>query len=172
MLSIPDAGLAELMHERAIRRVLLQYCRGIDRLDMKLVEDCYWPEASDQHGSFSGARDEFVAWVEPLLRRHTMTMHHLGNIIIDVDPGGERARSESYGVAYHSGEPAGDIRWNYAAGFRYVDRFERRGDQWRIADRITAIEWVRAWDSDRERLAASGDPVPRRDGTDPALADS
>jgi hypothetical protein len=158
-------ALAELLDERAVRRVLLQYCRGIDRLDMELLRDCYWPEATDRHGPFSGSRDEFVAWVEPLLRRHTMTMHHLGNILIDLD--GPVAVAETYGVAYHSGEPAGDLRWNYAAGFRYVDRLERRDGQWRILDRITAIEWAREWDADRERIKVFGEHLPSRDHTDP-----
>jgi hypothetical protein len=29
----------------------------------------------------------------------------------------------------------------WIAGGRYVDRFERRGDEWRIALRTNAIEW-------------------------------
>jgi hypothetical protein len=157
--------LAVLLDERAIHRVLLQYCRGVDRMDLQLVSDCYWPEATDQHGRFVGSRDEFIAWVEPLLRRQSMTMHHLGNVLIDVQ--GDAAVAETYGVAYHSGAPAGDLRWNYVAGFRYIDRLERRDGQWRIADRVTAIEWTKAWDADRERIGAFGEQLPRRDRTDP-----
>ena len=56
-------------------------------------------------------------------------------------------------MAYHSGPPAGDLRWNYAAGFRYVDRFECRQQVWRIADRVTVVEWVTPWDADLERAA-------------------
>ena len=29
------------------------------------------------------------------------------------------------------------------AGLRYVDRFERRGSEWRIAKRVCAFEWRR-----------------------------
>lgn len=155
------------LEEQAIRRVVLLYCRGIDRLDLELVRGCYWPEATDRHGPFIGTRDEFVEWVAPLLRRHSMTMHHVGNVLVDVDVVGGVATSETYCVAHHSGDPAGDIRWNYVAGIRYLDRFERRSGEWRIADRVTAIEWVRAWDTDRGRLEAFGDPLPRRDRTDP-----
>ncbi|ETB35566.1 hypothetical protein N602_26640 [Mycobacterium avium subsp. hominissuis 10-5606] len=157
--------LEELLDERAIRRVLYSYCRAIDRLDIELLRDCYWPEATDRHGPFTGTRDEYVAWVTALLRRHTMTMHQLGNILIDLD--GDTAHAETYAVAYHSGEPPGDIRWNYVAGFRYVDTFGRRDGQWRIMNRLTAIEWTQAWDADRERLALFGEHLPRRDGTDP-----
>jgi hypothetical protein len=159
-----DNRFAAFIDENEIRRVLHNCCRGIDRLDLALVRDCYWPEATDRHGTFSGSRDEFLAWVEPLLRRHTMTMHHLGNITIDL--GGDTAYAETYAVAYHSGEPAADIRSNYAAGFRYVDAFERREGCWRIAERVTAIEWLQPWDADRERLAMLGEPLPRRDRLD------
>ena len=77
-------GLSALLAERAIRRVVTNYARGIDRLDMDLVRECYWPEATDVHGPFTGTRDEFIAWVEPLLNRQSMTMHHLANVIVDV----------------------------------------------------------------------------------------
>lgn len=169
MTSDLDAGvaaeLAGLLDEQAIRRVLLLYCRGIDRLDLELVRECYWPEATDRHGPFLGTRDEFVSWVGGVLRRHTMTMHHVGNILVEVH--GDVAQTETYCVAYHSGEPAGDMRWNYAAGIRYVDRLERRAGAWRIADRVTVLEWVRPWDAERDRVAAFGERMARRDRTDP-----
>lgn len=149
--------MTAILDEHAIRRVLLRYCRGIDRRDLELVRSCYWPEATDVHGPFSGTRDEFVAWVERLLRRHTMTMHHAGNMLVDVRS--EEAEAETYCVAYHSGDPAGDLRWNYVAGVRYVDRFEKRSGEWRIADRMTAIEWMRPWDADRDLITAvAGEP--------------
>lgn len=163
------AGHQQLDDELAIRRVLLRYCRGIDRVDLESVRDCYWPEAVDRHGPFTGTRDEYVAYLTTLLPRHTMTMHHVGNMLIEFDETIDNtAYSETYAVAYHSGEPPGDIRWNYAAGFRYVDRLERREGRWRIAERTTAIEWVTPWEPDRQRLAALGTPLPRRDTTDPA----
>jgi hypothetical protein len=166
-VTAPTDGLAELLAERDIRAVVLRYARGIDRLDLELVRSCYWPEATDVHGPFTGTRDEFVDWVGPLLQRQTMTMHHLANVLIDLS--GDVAAVETYGVAYHAGGKAGDLRWNYAAGFRYVDRFERRDGEWRIADRVTVVEWVTPWDKDVERTAVFGDRS-RRDTTDPVYA--
>jgi hypothetical protein len=164
-----DPRLAQLLAEQAIRTVMMRYARGIDRCDMELVRGCYWPEATDVHGPFSGTRDEFVAWVEPLLQRHTMTMHHLANVLVEFTgaPDAGHARAETYGVAYHAGEPAGDARWNYAAGFRYVDRVARRAGEWRIADRVTVIEWTTPWDFDRSRTAKFGPRLARRDTADP-----
>jgi hypothetical protein len=148
--STDSNALVGLLAEHDIRRVLLTYARGIDRRDRDLVESCYWPDAQDWHGTFRGTRDEFLDWVMPLLARQTMTMHNLANIMIDLETP-DTAGVETYGVAYHSGGKPGDIRWNYAAGFRYVDRFAKRDGQWRIADRITVIEWVAPWDADAER---------------------
>jgi SnoaL-like domain len=153
-----------LLAEQAIRRVVQRYARGIDRLDLELVRDCYWPEATDAHGPFTGSRDEYIEWVESLLRRHTMTMHHLASPLIEQH--GDTATAETYGVAYHCGEPVGDPRWNNVAGFRYLDRFERRDEEWRIAARITVVEWVTPWDRDAELSSRFGD-LSRRDSDDP-----
>jgi hypothetical protein len=159
--------LDQLLAEQAIRRVLATYVRGVDRIDIELVRDCYWPDATDTHGPFTGVRDEFCVWVESLLKRHTMTMHCLTTSLIDVDVDGDRASAETYGVAYHCGEPADDHRWNNVAGFRYLDRFERRDGDWRIAARVTVVEWVTPWERDAELSGKFGD-LSRRDRTDPS----
>jgi hypothetical protein len=92
-------------------------------------------------------------------------MHLVGNQLVEL--AGDVARSETYGVAYHHGDPPDDHRRNFTTGFRYVDRFERRDASWRIADRTTAIEWVTPWEADRSRLSKFGEHLPRRDRDDP-----
>ena len=37
----------------------------------------------------------------------------------------------------------GEARGNLTTGFRFVDDFERRGGEWRIARRVATTEWVR-----------------------------
>ncbi len=130
--------LAELLAERAIRRVLMQYARGIDRRDFALVASCYHPGATDDHGSFQGTIEDFIPWVQGALERFDTTMHFLGNVLIDLD--GDVAHVETYCVAYHrlAGRDADSI-----AGLRYLDRMERRSDEWRIADRTIVVEWNR-----------------------------
>jgi hypothetical protein len=134
---MPDA----LVDRQAIHEVVLRYCRGIDRRDRELVRGCYWPEATDDHaGAFHGTRDEFVDWVFRVLERYTMTMHVVANHLVDLD--GDTAGAETYGVAYHRGDPPGDTRRNFTTGFRYLDRLERRDGEWRIAARRVALEWT------------------------------
>ena len=143
-----DAALRELLDERAIRAVLLRYCRAVDRMDEALLRSCYHPDARDEHGSFTGTLDEYVAWAFRLLRGYATTMHFLGNVLIEV--AGDVALSESYGISFHRTEPregeAFEPRRNLVTGFRLVDRFERRGGEWRIARRVATTEWSRVDD--------------------------
>lgn len=142
-----------LLAERDIGRVLLRYCRGIDRMDRDLVASCYHADATDSHGSFQGDVEAFLRWVWRLLSSYDHTMHFLGNILIDIDPTqvGEPPRvavSEAYGMAFHTSPDPKPSR-NLVTGFRYVDRFERRPSPsgglgpWLIARRVATTEWVR-----------------------------
>ena len=125
---------------RAIHDVVARYCRGIDRRDPELVRSCYWPDATDDHaGAFIGGRDEFVDWVSRVVARFTMTMHVLGTPAVEI--AGDVADAETYGVAQHRGDPSDDGRVNYTTAFRYLDRFERRSGEWRIAARRVELAW-------------------------------
>jgi hypothetical protein len=139
----PEQPLSALLDKQAIHEVVLRYCRGIDRRDAALVRDCYWPDATDDHaGAFAGRRDDFVEWVLRVVTRFTGTMHAIANHLVELDAGdADAASSEAYGVAYHWGDPPDDPRHNFTTGFRYLDRFERREGDWRIAARTVVLEW-------------------------------
>jgi hypothetical protein len=132
--------------EEEIRQVLYRYCRGVDRIDMDLVRECYHPDAVDDHGAFKGGVEPFLAWISRLLPRYGVTTHSLSNILIERHPNRDDVvRAESYGVAEHQ-TPGGPPELNLTIAFRYLDRFEDRGDGWRIADRLCTTEWVRVND--------------------------
>jgi ketosteroid isomerase-like protein len=164
------SGLDDLLAEHEIRQVLARYCRGIDRYDLALVRSCYHDDAVDEHGSFTGGPDEYVAWVGKLLKRYAMTMHVMASSSIERT--GDVALVETYGMSFHRSGPdeAADAKLNLMTGFRFVDRFERRdgsGGGWRIAHRVAVTEWSRV-DDEPGRW-----PVPptlrhgTRDATDP-----
>src|SRR5262245_54353278 len=44
-----EPDLQMLLDERAIQRKLTDYTRGADRMDRKLYESVYWPDATDDH---------------------------------------------------------------------------------------------------------------------------
>lgn len=152
---MPD-DLQRLLDDRAIRDVLLRYCRGVDRIDLELVRSCYHDDAVDDHGAFRGNVGDFVAWIGRLLPRYGVTTHLLHNCLIEHHPEVPGvARAETYGIAEHQ-TPGGPPELNLTIAFRYLDRLEDRGDGWRIADRLCTTEWVRVND------AASAFPVDER----------
>jgi hypothetical protein len=163
-VSEPVDALQALVDRQAIADVVLRYCRGIDRLDLELVRDCYFADATDEHGPFTGTRDEYVDWVAGILTRFTGTMHVVANQLIELDEGGDdhivdTARCETYGVAYHWGDPPDDHRRNFTTGFRYVDRFARRDGEWRIARRVAVREWTHVVPPEQQLVVP-----PERDG--------
>jgi len=169
-------GLDAVLAERAIRQVLLRYCRGVDRMDRELVASCYHAGATDSHGSFTGTVEEFLVWVWRVLGRYSMTMHFLGNMLIELDPDDpSRARAETYGVAFHRSE-GGEDRSNLTTGFRYVDDLAHRAPvpgtpaEWRIVRRVSTTEWVRVDRPEDHWPIPAGMLVGVRDHSDPVYA--
>lgn len=141
-----DPRLGALLDKQAIEEVVLRYCRGIDRRDFALVRSCYHADARDHHGSFSGSVEEYIDWVDGLTARYRWTMHYVANVFVELEPacddggGAAVAACETYGISLHaSADPRPFM--NMATGFRYLDRFERRGGDWRIAERNAIGEW-------------------------------
>ena len=139
---MPDQNKIEaLIARQEIAEVIYRYARGIDRLNFDLVRESYPPDAYDDHGSFSGSVEDFIVAAKKFLARWTATQHFMGNMLIEV--GGDKAKAETYAVAYHRRE---DVKGNCkddVMGIRYVDRFERRNNSWRIAHRVVATDWRR-----------------------------
>jgi len=133
--------IAALIARQEIADVIYRYARGIDRLDFDLVRSCYHPDAYDDHGSFSGTVEEFITAAKEFLARWTATQHFMGNMLIEID--GDRARAETYAVAYHRRENTDGDGKDDVMGIRYVDRFEKRDADWLIAHRVVATEWRR-----------------------------
>ncbi|MDI2129693.1 nuclear transport factor 2 family protein [Yinghuangia seranimata] len=165
-----DHAVSRLLARQEIHDVVLRYCRGIDRMDLDLVRSCYHPDATDDHGSFTGTADEFVAWVGRLLPRYETTMHLVANHLAEFpEDSADLARAETYGIAFHrSASP--DPRGNLTIGFRYVDDFARRDGVWRIARRVATTEWVRVDDPEGWWPVPDGVSTGRRDRTDPVYA--
>ena len=168
--------LRQWLAMQEIRDVILRYCRGIDRMVPEIVRSCYHPDATDEHGSFSGNVDEFITWVFRVVARYSMSMHFIGNVLVDFADTPEGAvaptlaRAESYGISHHRTQ-GGEPRANLIIGFRYIDRFERRaGNGWRIASRVATTEWVRVDDAANQWPIPEGMRTGRRDGTDLVFA--
>lgn len=127
----------EMADREAIRDCLFRYCRGTDRADADLLRTVYWPGAMDYHTGFTGTGEEFIEWALPRLALLEQKVHMIGNILIDLD--GDTAKVETYlwSVSVTPGENA---RKSIVCG-RYLDRFEKRDDEWRIAERFVIHDW-------------------------------
>ncbi|HVX21949.1 MAG TPA: nuclear transport factor 2 family protein [Acidimicrobiales bacterium] len=161
----PSDVLQVLADKQAIADVIARYCRGVDRLDLASVRACYHDDGVDHHTGFTGVADDYVAWLDVVLRRLDGTQHVMGTQLIEVD--GDRARAETYGTAYHWVAPYDDPTLNFTSGLRYVDRFERRDGVWRIAERWAVREWTRAVPAELVRPKEGVGPSPTRDRNDP-----
>jgi hypothetical protein len=136
----PQIALQKLLDIQEITEVLYRYARGVDRRDSELIRRCFHSDAFDDHGSVSGSVDELMTAIENFSARYDLTFHFIGNVLIEVE--GDLARSEAYAVATHRRDPqpgrdGKDDIW----GIRYVDRFEQRKGEWRIAYRVITHEW-------------------------------
>jgi hypothetical protein len=135
-----DAALQNLLDKDAIRECLYLYCRGIDRQDEEALRRSYWPDAIDQHGPYNGSAEGFIAWALAALKKGQRSVHMIGNIAIALS--GPAAAVESYFLALQRGpNAAGRLNDTFIAG-RYVDRFEKRGGEWRVARRTVVYDWV------------------------------
>jgi hypothetical protein len=135
----PDR-LQALIDRQAIVDVLLWYCRGVDRNDRSALERVYWPDSFDDHVHLKLPGPQYVDHVLKATAQ-MRTSHHLGNILIEFDGPG-RARCESYFLGLHemAGED-GALVFMEIAG-RYLDVFEKRGEDWRILERTLVYDFV------------------------------
>jgi hypothetical protein len=133
------AALHDTISRDAIREVLALYCRAVDRCDAELLRACYWAEAREDRGYFSGERDTFIEWVIPQLAQLEASHHQIGSPSIALR--GDRADVETYWVGYKKPKPAAGMR-DQITGGRYLDEMERRDGQWRIIRRIGVADWL------------------------------
>jgi hypothetical protein len=133
-----QAELRALLDKDAIRDCLYRYCRGIDRADEELLRGVYWPDAHDSHGAYMGTASGFVAQAVPRLRSGGRGVHQIGSILIELH--GDAAAVESSFLALQTNAAAPTLE-TFLCG-RYLDRFERRDGQWRIAERTVVYDWI------------------------------
>lgn len=129
----------DLIDREQIRACLARLSRGEDRRDAQLLTRCYWPDATDDHGIFKGSFPEYLAWVVPGSPSVPVTLHTLGQSLIELHS--TVALVETHVTAYHRIDMDGQAR-DIVLGGRYLDRMEKRQQEWRIAHRIMISDWL------------------------------
>jgi hypothetical protein len=109
------------------------YARGVDRVDGDLLRSVYWEDATDDHGSFVGEANGFVAGlVSRLPKNYLGTQHLLGQTYVhSLDD--RHATTETYFRASH--QTVNTAEADFIINGRYLDLLEKRGGVWKILRR-------------------------------------
>ena len=134
---------SEMADRQAITDCIFLYSRGMDRADADLLNEVFWDNAQIHGELYSGGVAEFIAFSVPAgLKNWDRMMHMISNIIIRIE--GNRAVSESYFYGYHVGH-AGASSGDLIIAGRYLDRFEKRDDEWRFIEKTIMFDWYREY---------------------------
>lgn len=148
--------IGELLAREAIRAVLYDYCRAVDRGDAALMKSCYHPDATDDHGIFVGNGRDFADYVLPILAQLECSIHSLTNPHILLK--GDKAYVETQWSVIHRLRRFGKLTDMWHQG-RYLDEFECRDGQWKILRRVTvhdAERWIHT--ANLQRLVPDSHP--------------
>ena len=155
-MSVIDQYSVERIADRmAIQDVMYKWCRAIDRLDFDGMRAVFHPDAIDSHGPYVGGVEGLIEWVRERHKPIPFSSHQISNILIEFATP-DLALVETYArtlqrypadakasLAQLSGGQAGKpgMGMDLLTASRYVDRFERRNREWRIARRSLIQDW-------------------------------
>jgi len=132
--------LDELQARTEIADTLKRFIRGIDRQDWTLARSTYHDDAVDEHGFFRGPADDVLKIVARMHEHQDHSMHMISNMLIEFTAR-ERALVETYCLVFQrfgagaAGVALGSKGVRKIATARYIDRFEARHGEWRVAHR-------------------------------------
>lgn len=163
----------------AIQDVMYRWCRAIDRLDYEGMRAVFHPDAIDDHGTYSGNVDGLIEWLRERHRSIPFSSHQISNILIEF-AGPDRALVETYArtlqryppeakeaLAQFGAQAKPGVGVDLMTSSRYVDIFERRNGEWRIARRTLIHDWKQVLEvSEIAPKPKPGWHVGRRDGED------
>lgn len=159
-----------LLAEQAIIRVLLTYARAVDRQDWALLRTVFHPDATDDHGPYTGGVDGLVTFLQEEMGQVDSATHSIGNVLIDhLDA--VTAQVETYATAVHRHTRRDGGLVDLTFSVRYLDRLEARDDVWRIACRAVVVDRSRIDPVIRGADLADGFLSGRADRQDPSYAD-
>lgn len=159
--------LQAVIDKAVLHELVQRYCRACDRRDFALLRSLYHDDAIDDHGKlFCGSAQEYVEWLPSMVARYEATVHSITNALFALD--GDFAEGEIYTVAYHRTHPP-EAR-EIIIGGRYLDRYARRGGEWRFLRRWLALDWVdeRPFDAEAWARSAAASNPGRPDADDPS----
>lgn len=129
-----ETRLREMLDRQVIWQVMLRYARGLDRMDREMARSCYFDDAIEDHGRFVGWPEDFLDYTDRIAQMYRSTQHSLTNHFCDLQ--GDEAFCETYYIFIGVAETPPHL----LSSGRYIDHFQRRDGEWRIANRVTVVE--------------------------------
>lgn len=153
-----NAKLMAMLDREEIREIPHRFARGLDRCDRALIESCFHPDGTDDHGFFQGSAEEFCDWVMAQLENYDSTQHIISTQNVEINE--SAAVCESYFVSFHLMPNEAGPKEIIVAG-RYLDEMEKRDGHWKISHRRCIFDWNRMTDASP---LPPRDPDPRHTG--------
>jgi SnoaL-like domain len=158
--------IQRLLDTQAIQDSLVRYCRGVDRADAGLIASAYHSDAVDEHGAQCFVGHGIGAGIIAMTRAMRVTLHCITNTTVAFHSADE-AGCECYFSTWQTMEVDGRERILAGLG-RYLDRFERRRGQWRIAHRLVVVDLATLLPE--SNFKAARPDLGQRGGGDPSYA--
>lgn len=139
----------QLLDQIAMQAVVSRYFQGVDRNDLAQMRACFTADVKGTYanrGTVVGV-DEVLA----MLRSHFENMengtirvctHFMGTFNIDRLEG-DSAETETYALAFlvRAGAATSDPDAMAMRSLRYLDRWKRTAEGWKICERIHTLDW-------------------------------
>ena len=134
---------------RAIRGLVDGYAHGVDRREPEAVAQLFTEDgvlaiyegdpAVTEPARVRRGRSEITTALGGL-SRYRVTTHLLGQHTVEL--AGDRATGETYCMAHHLSDVESGGVQDRVLAIRYLDRYSRVEDGWRIAERVLVIDWA------------------------------
>jgi hypothetical protein len=137
-----DTTTAWLRDLESLRRLGQEYARAVDGRDHDAVAALFDPAGTVDGVRGSSPVPDYLEGMRSAPQAFTASQHVLGEPLIDLEPGADTAKLDTYAVVYQMGrldDPDADM----VLGMRYVDEVVRRDGRWLIHHRVATALWVR-----------------------------
>ncbi len=137
-----SSPLEWLVDREVLRQFPQRYARAVDGRDHAALAALFDPDG-DVDGTFG--EQSVTDYLETMRTRPDTggtSMHLLADPIIDLEPGADGARMDTYAVVHQIPAPDSDGE-HRTLGMRYIDDLVRRDGGWRIHHRVARMLWMR-----------------------------
>ena len=137
-----SSDLQYLSDRAAIQELLVRYFQGLDRCDQQQVRSCFTDDVYvhyDERPPVSGIEAvmaHFRTFDRMKKGQMKVTTHFMGNLNVKYVRG-DTAETEINAIAFLV-EPSDVMAMR---SLRYLDRFRRDQNGWRISDRLHTLDW-------------------------------